>query len=204
MRQDARPHHHRRRRFVLLLCKGRTSENALRGKISQEKGSAILAKKFVQNNNDLAIAYYRYSSHAQSDASIEQQREAARNYANGHGLQIVKEYEDAAISGTTDQRSGFQLMLSEIGRIRPAALIIWKTDRLGRDRFDPAIAKKQIRDAGCVIHYIAEPVSGDAPEFGKNRKRYAIDPETARVRPRQTPLSIITTPAARQESTNAR
>lgn len=123
-----------------------------------------MAKKFIQNNNDLAVAYYRYSSHAQSDASIEQQREAAKNYADGHGLQIVKEYEDAAISGTTDQRPGFQLMLSEIGKIRPAALIIWKTDRLGRDRFDLAIAKKQIRDAGCIIHYIAEPISGDAPE----------------------------------------
>ncbi len=189
-----------------------------------------MAKKFIQNNNDFAIAYYRYSSHAQSDASIEQQREAAKNYADGHDLQIVKEYEDAAISGTTDQRPGFQLMLSEIGKIRPAALIIWKTDRLGRDRFDLAIAKKQIRDAGCVIHYIAEPISGDAPEsalmegvlesmaeyysrqlrtnikrghmynaqnclfnghktlgykaepapeFGKDRKRYVIDPETA-------------------------
>lgn len=189
-----------------------------------------MAKKFVQNDNALAIAYYRYSSHSQSDASIEQQRSAARNYAEGHGLQIVKEYEDAAISGTTDQRPGFQLMLSEVGKIRPAALIIWKTDRLGRDRFDLAIAKKQIWDAGCVIHYIAEPISGDAPEsalmegvlesmaeyysrqlrtnikrghlynaqnclcngskilgyktepapeFGKDRKRYVIDPEVA-------------------------
>ncbi len=189
-----------------------------------------MAKKFVQNNNDFAIAYYRYSSHAQSEASIEQQREAAKNYADGHGLQIVKEYEDAALSGTTDQRPGFQLMLSEVGKIRPAALIIWKTDRLGRDRYDLAIAKKIIRDAGCTIYYIAEPISGDAPEtalmegvlesmaeyysrqlrtnikrghlynaqnclynghktlgykaepapeFGKDRKRYVIDPETA-------------------------
>ena len=40
-----------------------------------------MAKKFVQNDNALAIAYYRYSSHSQSDASIEQQRSAARNYA---------------------------------------------------------------------------------------------------------------------------
>lgn len=123
-----------------------------------------MAKRFIPNNNDFAISYYRFSSHAQSDASIQQQRDAAQKYAAGHGLQIIKEYEDAAISGTTDQRPGFQLMLSEISKIRPAALIIWKTDRLGRDRFDLAIAKKQIRDAGCIIHYIAEPISGDAPE----------------------------------------
>lgn len=123
-----------------------------------------MAKKFVPNNNDFAIAYYRFSSHAQSDASIQQQRDAAQKYAAGHGLQIIKEYKDEAISGTTDQRPGFQLMLAEIGKIKPGALIIWKTDRLGRDRYDLAIAKKYIQDAGCVIHYIAEPIAGDAPE----------------------------------------
>lgn len=31
--------------------------------------------EFVQNDNNLAIAYYRFSSHAQNDASIDQQRE---------------------------------------------------------------------------------------------------------------------------------
>lgn len=123
-----------------------------------------MAKKFVPDSNDFAIAYYRFSSHAQSDASIQQQREAAQKYAAGHGLQIIKEYKDEAISGTTDQRPGFQLMLAEVGKIKPAALIIWKTDRLGRDRYDLAIAKKYIRDAGCIIHYIAEPIAGDAPE----------------------------------------
>ena len=92
------------------------------------------SKKFIPNNNDLAIAYYRYSSHAQSDSSIEQQREAAQKYAAARGLKIVKDYEDQAISGTTDQRPGFQLMLAEISQIKPNALIIWKTDRLGRDR----------------------------------------------------------------------
>lgn len=35
-----------------------------------------MAKKFVPNDNDFAIAYYRFSSHAQSDASIQQQRDA--------------------------------------------------------------------------------------------------------------------------------
>lgn len=43
-------------------------------------------KKFVQNNNNLAIAYYRYSSHAQNEASIDQQREAAEKYPEEDGL----------------------------------------------------------------------------------------------------------------------
>ena len=122
------------------------------------------SKKYTTNDNNLAIAYYRFSSHAQSDTSIQQQREAAQKYADGHGLQIIKEYEDAAISGTTDQRPDFQLMLNEIATLKPSALIIWKTDRLGRDRFDLAFAKRIIRNAGCTIRYIAEPVAGDTPE----------------------------------------
>lgn len=32
-------------------------------------------KKFAPNDNNLAIAYYRFSSHSQNDASIDQQRE---------------------------------------------------------------------------------------------------------------------------------
>ena len=34
-------------------------------------------KRFAPNDNNLAIAYYRFSSHSQNDASIDQQRELA-------------------------------------------------------------------------------------------------------------------------------
>lgn len=121
-------------------------------------------KKIIKNDNGLAIAYYRYSSQSQNEASIEQQREQAKTYADTHGLQIIREYEDKAISGTTEDRPGFQLLLSEVGKIKPAALIIWKTDRLGRDRLTLALAKKTIRDAGCEIHYVAEAIPTDSPE----------------------------------------
>ncbi len=126
-------------------------------------------RKKTQNDNNFAIAYYRFSSHAQNEASIDQQREAAENYARSRGLEIIKEYEDRAISGTTDDRPGFQQMLSEVDQIKPAALIVWKTDRLGRDRYMVTMAKKTIRDAGCRIHYVAEAIPGDgddSPEAG--------------------------------------
>lgn len=76
-------------------------------------------KRFVQNNNSRAIAYYRYSSHSQNEASIDQQREEAQKYAAAHGYTIVKEYVDAALSGTTDQRPQFQLMLDEVKVLKP-------------------------------------------------------------------------------------
>ena len=121
-------------------------------------------KRFAPNDNNLAIAYYRFSSHSQNDASIDQQRELAHEWADVHGFKIVQEYEDAAISGATDARPGFQQMLSEVAKIRPHTLIMWKTDRLGRDKYVLAMAKKKIRDAGCEIHLLAEHIPTEGPE----------------------------------------
>ena len=121
-------------------------------------------KKFAPNDNNLAIAYYRFSSHSQNDASIDQQRELAHEWADAHGFKIVQEYEDAAISGTTDARPGFQQMLSEVAKIRPHTLIMWKTDRLGRDKYVLAMAEKKICDAGCEIHLLAEHIPTEGPE----------------------------------------
>lgn len=123
-----------------------------------------MAKRFVQNNNRNAICYYRYSSDAQRDASIEQQQKAAHDYAKTHNMNIIKEYADHAMSGSRDDRPEFQLMLSEVKRLRPAYLILWKTDRLSRDKIDAVIAKKQLRDAGCDVVYVAEAMPEDEAE----------------------------------------
>lgn len=125
------------------------------------KGKRGAAKRFIQNQGNSAIAYYRYSSDAQRDASIDQQREAAQQYAAAHGLHIVREYEDHAISGTRDDREQYNLMLYEVEILRPAALIIWKTDRLSRDKIDIALAKKRLRECGVKIHYVAEAIPAD-------------------------------------------
>lgn len=122
------------------------------------KGKRGAAKRFTQNQGNSAIAYYRYSSDAQRDASIDQQREAAQQYAAAHGLHIVREYEDHAISGTRDDREQYNLMLYEVEILRPAALIIWKTDRLSRDKIDIALAKKRLRECGVKIVYVAEAI----------------------------------------------
>ena len=41
---------------------------------------------------------------------------------------------------------------------------MWKTDRLGRDKYVLAMAKKKIRDAGCEIHLLAEHIPTEGPE----------------------------------------
>lgn len=106
------------------------------------------------NDNTLAIAYYRYSSAAQNEASIDQQRELAHRWADSRGLTIVREYDDPAKTGTNTNRPGFQQMMREIDEIKPAYLVMWKNDRLGRNVMDVLSAKQAIRAAGCQLHYI--------------------------------------------------
>lgn len=122
------------------------------------------AKRFIQNDNNNAIVYARYSSDAQRDVSIEQQIEEAKKYCKAKGLHIIRTYCDRAITGTTDARPEFQLMLSEAKKLKPGHLVVWKTDRLSRDRFDGAVAKKELRDAGVLVHYVAEPLPEDEAE----------------------------------------
>lgn len=119
------------------------------------------ATRFIQNPGNNAICYYRYSSDAQRDVSIVQQKDAAHEYAEAHGYHIIKEYDDPAYSGTRDDRPAFQLMLYEVEKLRPAYLILWKTDRLSRDRIDAVIAKKRLRECGVKIVYVAESIPDD-------------------------------------------
>ena len=121
-------------------------------------------EKYPQNDNNYAIAYYRYSSAGQNEASIDQQREAAQEYAEKHDFEIIREYSDSAYSGTTDKRPGFQLMLAEVKKLKPAALILWKTDRFARNVKLSQIEKYEVRKAGCKIHYIAENTPDGSPE----------------------------------------
>ncbi len=114
------------------------------------------AKRFTQNPGNTAIAYYRYSSSAQKDTSIDQQRKAAIEYAQKHDLTIIKEYAEPAMSGTRYDRPQLQLMLREVVRLRPAYLILWKTDRLSRDQYDGPIIKNALRTAGVKTVYVAE------------------------------------------------
>lgn len=58
------------------------------------------------NDNQMVVAYYRYSSASQNEASIEQQREMVQRWASSQGLLVVSEYEDAAKTGTTADRPG--------------------------------------------------------------------------------------------------
>ena len=96
-----------------------------------------------------AVVYARYSSHSQTEQSIEGQLAAAKKYASEKGYNIIKEYVDRAKTGTNDNREEFQRMLKDTAKKKFSVIIVWKVDRFGRNReeitFNKYKAKKNER-----------------------------------------------------------
>ena len=65
-----------------------------------------------------AVIYARYSSDLQREASIEDQIEVCRRYAEAQGWSIVGTYKDAAISGASRFRPGFQKLMADAAERR--------------------------------------------------------------------------------------
>lgn len=110
-----------------------------------------------------AVIYARYSSSNQTEQSIEGQIRVCTDYAKTHSLRIVGEYIDRAISGRTDNRPDFQRLMADADKKMFGAVIVYRTDRFARNKYDSAIYKRQLKRAGIEIHYAAEAIP-DGPE----------------------------------------
>ena len=85
-----------------------------------------------------AGVYARYSSDNQSDASIDDQVEVCRRYAEVRGWEIVKVYPDRALSGASRFRPAFQQMQVDAEARRFDVIIVEALDRLSRKLADVA------------------------------------------------------------------
>ena len=92
-----------------------------------------------------AVVYARFSSHRQGEQSSEGQVAEAQRFAAAHGLTIVKVYADRAQTGRNDNREQFQLMLADAAKHAFDALIVWKTDRIGRNKEEIALNKYHLK-----------------------------------------------------------
>lgn len=110
-----------------------------------------------------AVIYARYSSHAQNDASIEQQVSFCRQYAESHGFTVVGEYHDRAISGTSDKRPEFLRMIRDSARKKWERVIVYKLDRFARNRYDSATYKARLKKNGVFVVSAMEPIP-EGPE----------------------------------------
>ena len=104
-----------------------------------------------------AVAYLRRSTDRQEQSLGDQRREITR-WAGEHGYDVVREYVDDAISGTSaDKRPGFQQMIGDAQRGEFRAVIVWNSDRFSRgDVTETEHYRYLLRKAGVTLLSVTE------------------------------------------------
>jgi DNA invertase Pin-like site-specific DNA recombinase len=110
-----------------------------------------------------AVIYARYSSHSQTEQSIEGQLHDGYAYAERSGYHVVGEYIDRALTGTKDDRPDFQRMIKDAEKRQFQIVIVWKLDRFARNRYDSAIYKRLLKRFGVRVVSVMENIT-DSPE----------------------------------------
>lgn len=122
-----------------------------------------MKKEIKEEPKKKAVVYARYSSHRQGEQSIEGQLAEAYKYAAAHGIKIIHEYIDRAMTGRNDNREQFQKMLRDTAKKQFETIILWKIDRFGRNREEIAFNKYRCKKNGVKVVYVAESIP-DSPE----------------------------------------
>lgn len=110
-----------------------------------------------------AVIYARYSSHSQTEQSIEGQLHDAYAYAERCGYHVIGEYVDRALTGKSDDRPDFQRMIKDAEKKQFQVVIVWKLDRFARNRYDSAIYKQRLKKYGIRVVSVMESIT-DSPE----------------------------------------
>ena len=77
-----------------------------------------------------------FSSHSQTEQSIEGLPKVCNEYAAANNYVVVGEYIDRAQSGTTDNRTEFQRMIADSDRHTFEGVLVYQLDRFARNRYD--------------------------------------------------------------------
>ena len=112
----------------------------------------------------VGVIYARYSDGGnQTDQSLEGQVRECRKYALENNIKIIEEYLDPHLSGKdAESRPEFQRMIQDSYKHHFNVLIVWKTDRFARNRYDSAKYKERLKRNGVSIRYAAEHIPDSA------------------------------------------
>lgn len=108
-----------------------------------------------------AVIYARFSSHSQTEQSIEGQLAACYNFAEREGYNVIGEYIDRAFSARTDARPDFQRMIVDSEKHTFEIVLVYQLDRFSRNRYDSAINKKKLKRNGVRVVSVRENISND-------------------------------------------
>lgn len=102
-----------------------------------------------------AVIYTRFSSERQREESIADQIEVCRRYIERQGWTLVGTYEDAAISGASSARPGYQRLLTDLDRGIFDVIVVEALDRLSRKLADIAQFFDRLSFLGLKLHSTA-------------------------------------------------
>ena len=108
------------------------------------------------------VIYARFSSHSQTEQSIEGQLQVCTEYAARNGYTIVGEYIDRALSGTSDNRPQFQQMIADSSKRLFEGVLVYQLDRFARNRYDSATYKRKLKQNGVRVLSARENITDDA------------------------------------------
>jgi site-specific DNA recombinase len=108
----------------------------------------------VNSQTVRAGVYARYSSDNQREASIDDQVEVCRRYAELQGWEIVKVYPDHALSGASRFRPAFEQMQVDAEARRFDVIIVEALDRLSRKLADVAELHDRLTFLGVRLHAV--------------------------------------------------
>lgn len=113
--------------------------------------------------------YARYSPGSrQTDQSIEGQLRVCQEYAEQHDYRIIQTYADKHKTGTNDDREAFRQMIKDSEKGLFDAVLVWKSDRFGRNMEDMVLNEMRIKRNGVSLISCTEPVA-DGPLGGMQK-----------------------------------
>ncbi len=86
-----------------------------------------------------------------------------RTRSKAHDLTIVGEYINRAVSERTDNRPDFQRLMQDCSKHIFDAVIVYRTDRFARNKYDSAIYKQHLKKNNIELHYAAKHIP-EGPE----------------------------------------
>lgn len=109
-----------------------------------------------------AVAYYRTSSatNVGSDKdSLKRQAEAVQSYAKANGIEIVREFYDAAVSGADpiDVREGFSDLLAYVSGNGAKTILVENASRFARDLTIQLTGHSMLKELGYELIPVDAP-----------------------------------------------
>lgn len=108
------------------------------------------------------VIYARFSSHSQTEQSIEGQLKECYEFAKRNDYNVIGEYIDRALTGTTDKRPEFLRMIEDSKKKTFKYVLVYQLDRFARNRYDSATYKAKLKKNGVRVLSAKENITEDA------------------------------------------